>query len=1641
MKKWQLVEIKQLLKNELQILVNSLPLIFVDRSSTSGSKHETGFFIKSYNQYSTNDNQGVTIPDNTSSTSCKDNLYNFDTTNKESVSLASSSFTSPRVKEGDMKEEHVKQVQKNFSTDFVNLGTQPEQAKLYTANKKELPCSVDDDFYGIEDNLYGQLREPPTPTGSRDKPNVNGINKEADFESKIQSKEITNTKQKISPASSLGSPKEKTKNGQLNLTEKSNLKSVSSVRNEISNNIDVGFISPTVKEGDLKDYNDTFYNKSLATFSSGEKENPVDSFSLLDSLGITFNNLSPLKNPPILLPMHQDASFWMWNKQKTKKVNSQLFSSSSPLVKEIRNNDIASYTTFSFDPKILMWQVLSYDQHVRGLKKPIEHINKIILKQKKTTIQNIDNINLVDHEINLTNKKAKLMSGYVYPDTQSNSLKSNLYRWIQLQSFGFLGDEKTFFNAPSKKHKIKQSWFPFFDVVKHGSPKVMSKVFNLIKHSPGFFKNTNQLDKLDKKRNFKKRNQSGDSYEKESFKDCISIQLLPDGNVIPRKKTNSPKSQFLFLKFPLKNSDNNLKERLNSHCKATLEMKPNFHDWLLYPKLFQGINKFMDEACLFGLEIPISPTTIPFYALDSQNNHQRQNAYTRFYDQMNKVDAQEKTNPFNTNTVGNHGTIKDGLFVQKKAAFPLLQKKINTIATNTPFGCTGIAFGEWNGNFSKSSFDDLYFVFHSVKENESNINIVDDQNQRKNVIKETDQWKFDHHLALFPGFTKPNQFLSSITQIAQGNDISENDFPHFYDMSALGLGRQPILRKQNVSLDQPRSIKVNNQQNKNNNFIIDCSPRKTAYRGVVAQRDKFTKDFQSCTQKIKLRSILGTALFGPETPLTDRQSHFFGQKRLSTVDVNDFQRDYLRQLGKETLAQSNPKGKPEDSTSVERVKILSFSKAINSFFLKKRKYTYLLDEKDQWHLLFQEQLRTALEDTKRYPPLTPEETKDHGPGRIKVSAPLMMARFPKRRHSHKVLAHFRENGIKRGSPWLLMLAKSPITSTSFTSPTEKESDVKEFLLPEIVSHYPVFTETYNSHLSSVPRFNKSSLPFFNNLQWFTQEPLNANSWSVISQWSFLVALLFWIEQTFLRDVFPALFALEQLLLGVNGIKSGDRTHVIRVSQGDTPKFKDIAGVDGLLGELAELVLFLRGHKERLWNKKNSYGVLLTGPPGTGKTFLVRALANEAKVPVLILSAGTLAANKTNNSKPSWSIRHAFRRAKQLAPCILFIDEIDALGRSRGKIVTDINEIVADTNLNQNQRVFSATPLASSKIIGIENSSNASNFASDQEQPLSSQESLWIHQIEGTKEIAKQSKGYAIDRITGITSSFSVNGEGSEYREIDRYSLCEDETGKISNKIPSVSDKTLSTPKENMKRQFGPLTQLLVSMDGVSNLSGVLIMGATNRPESLDPALTRPGRFERIIRVEKPAEQKRIEILQLYSRNLGVQQQIPWSYLANRTVGLTAADLAVAMNYSSLKAILQKTTHTIETIEYGLDSIARSFNRSSIRNKTSKHKSFSYSFHVQSLANCKKRRLTKSLEIQNIYKNQLFVDVIRSIWWKNNSSISSPSVNEIQRNKIKNPPDFSLQPLAVQADNDKVEDQKKGLSTTFNINEVNKKKKN
>lgn len=226
-------------------------------------------------------------------------------------------------------------------------------------------------------------------------------------------------------------------------------------------------------------------------------------------------------------------------------------------------------------------------------------------------------------------------------------------------------------------------------------------------------------------------------------------------------------------------------------------------------------------------------------------------------------------------------------------------------------------------------------------------------------------------------------------------------------------------------------------------------------------------------------------------------------------------------------------------------------------------------------------------------------------------------------------------------------------------------------------------------------------------------------------------------------------------------------------------FKDVAGCDEEKAELEELVEFLKNPESFTeLGARIPRGVLLVGPPGTGKTLLARAVAGEAGAPFLSLSGSDFVEMYVGVGASR--VRDLFEQAKKKAPAIVFIDEIDAVGRHRGA---------------------------------------------------------------GT-------------------------GGGNDERE-------------------------------------QTLNQLLVEMDGFGTNSGIIVIAATNRPDVLDPALLRPGRFDRQITVNRPDAQGREDILKVHSRNKPLGPDVDLKEIAKDTIGFTGADLENLLNEAALLAVRRK----------------------------------------------------------------------------------------------------------------------------------------
>lgn len=251
----------------------------------------------------------------------------------------------------------------------------------------------------------------------------------------------------------------------------------------------------------------------------------------------------------------------------------------------------------------------------------------------------------------------------------------------------------------------------------------------------------------------------------------------------------------------------------------------------------------------------------------------------------------------------------------------------------------------------------------------------------------------------------------------------------------------------------------------------------------------------------------------------------------------------------------------------------------------------------------------------------------------------------------------------------------------------------------------------------------------------------------------------------------------RLSSGAGGVMSFSQNKSQIVAEGDTGvRFADVAGCDESKQELEEVVDFLKnGDKYTAIGAKIPKGVLLVGPPGTGKTLLARAVAGEAGVPFFKMSGADFVEMFVGVGAAR--VRDLFRQASEKAPCIVFIDEIDAIGRQR-----------------------------SSAGIG-----------------------------------------------------------GNDERE-------------------------------------QTLNQLLVEMDGFDSRSGVIILAATNRAEILDPALLRPGRFDRQVLVDKPDLEGRLAILKIHSKNLKLDPSVDLRRIAQASAGLAGADLANICNEAALMAV-------------------------------------------------------------------------------------------------------------------------------------------
>ncbi len=348
--------------------------------------------------------------------------------------------------------------------------------------------------------------------------------------------------------------------------------------------------------------------------------------------------------------------------------------------------------------------------------------------------------------------------------------------------------------------------------------------------------------------------------------------------------------------------------------------------------------------------------------------------------------------------------------------------------------------------------------------------------------------------------------------------------------------------------------------------------------------------------------------------------------------------------------------------------------------------------------------------------------------------------------------------------------------------TTGSMEYKTFKEPDKVQKYTVISVTYflEDIRESVNEYNDANPD--NQIEYNYKASTSRNWILNLLPTLFIVVALSLVSYFMIRKMTNSMSSETSRSLGFGKIKAK-----VASESDDVKTFSDVAGCDEEKEDLEELVDFLKDPKKFTeLGARIPKGVLLVGPPGTGKTLLAKAVAGEAGVPFLSISGSDFVEMYVGVGASR--VRDLFTQAMKKAPAIVFIDEIDAVGRHRG---------------------------------------------------------------------------------TGM-------GNGNDERE-------------------------------------QTLNQLLVEMDGFGTNSGVIIIAATNRPDVLDPALLRPGRFDRQVTVNRPDTQGREDILKVHSRNKPLAPDVNLKEVAKSTIGFTGADLENLLNEAALLAA-RRHKHAISYAE-------------------------------------------------------------------------------------------------------------------------------
>nr|YP_010732345.1 cell division protein [Polulichloris maxima]WDY13259.1 cell division protein [Polulichloris maxima] len=439
------------------------------------------------------------------------------------------------------------------------------------------------------------------------------------------------------------------------------------------------------------------------------------------------------------------------------------------------------------------------------------------------------------------------------------------------------------------------------------------------------------------------------------------------------------------------------------------------------------------------------------------------------------------------------------------------------------------------------------------------------------------------------------------------------------------------------------------------------------------------------------------------------------------------------------------------------------------------------------------------------------------------------------------------------------------------------------------------------------------------------------------------------------------------------------------------RLKGIVGSDDTVSSLSEIVWYLRNScRGRLVPR----GVVLVETHNSDSTEFLKAVGGEAQVPVIVESLRALTLTQNH---PQRRLEKILKFAEKRAPCILFLDDLDAIGKVRTLLIngdkdnariSPFSKQLPNSLRNRNNFSIGNTILrfGFSKNLEKEKWKRYKNdFYKYKSKTDFVETHVQIEDLYARFALANAKRNKKKDQVNSASCIYSASLRNSESQKAHTFLLNDflmnqgfakqtfdrgfassnqnldsgNEVGfalakrfahakpkpnssrackqgvnntnirftrspKIS-KMPENSKGNLNsivteTEKIIEQRRLDLMLRLLTVMDGISHLKGVLIVTTSKNPSSLDPALLRPGRFERFIHLKSPNKKRRIEFLKIHTSKIGHTNSMPWGYLGEKTKNMSGVAISDAINHSAFRSIIKSTVHTLSTLEYGINRV-------------------------------------------------------------------------------------------------------------------------